>query len=170
MTVDSFEPFVRSHSTSLLRTAYLLAGDRAAAEDLLQDTLTRLYPNWSRVEAADAPVAYVRRCLLNEFLNARRRHSPQTVDFDVQWVGDAVPDHVDAVVDRDETTRLLAGLTERQRAAVVLRYYHSSTDSEIAAALGCREATVRSLLRRALLAMRERRDLHPDGSSDRRHH
>ena len=72
-----FSMFVRQHSTTLLRAAYLLTGDRGAAEELLQDTLVRLYPQWSRVQAADVPMAYVRRSLTNNFLNGRRRHSSQ---------------------------------------------------------------------------------------------
>lgn len=53
----TLDGFVREHSTNLLRTGYLLTGDRAAAEDLLQDTFARLYPRWSRVANADAPLA-----------------------------------------------------------------------------------------------------------------
>jgi RNA polymerase sigma-70 factor (sigma-E family) len=151
---SSFEAFVREHSTSLLRTSYLLTGEVAAAEDLLQDAFVRLYPNWGRVTGARAPMAYVRRCLLNEYLNARRRGGVQIVDVDVAEDADPAPDLVDGVAARDETTRLLAVLSERQRAAVVLRYYHALDDTEIAETLGCRRATVRSLVSRALLAMR----------------
>lgn len=154
LPVSSFEAFVREHSTNLLRTSFLLTGDRGSAEDLLQDVLTRLYPNWDRVDTAQAPMAYVRRCLLNEYLNSRRRRSVPLADFDVRDHAGSVPDLVDGLADRDETTRLLARLNERQRAAVVLRYFHSLSDSEIAATLGCRETTVRSLLHRALLSMR----------------
>jgi RNA polymerase sigma-70 factor (sigma-E family) len=154
LPVSGFEAFVREHSTSLLRTSYLLTGDAAGAEDLLQDALTRLYPNWHRVDAAAAPVAYVRRSLLNEYLNSRRRRTLTLVDFDIRDHPGTLTDVDDGVVNRDETTRLLHRLTDRQRATVVLRYFHSLSDTEIATMLGCREATVRSLLRRSLLAMR----------------
>jgi RNA polymerase sigma-70 factor (sigma-E family) len=168
LPVSSFEVFVREHSTSLLRTSFLLTGDRVSAEDLLQDALTRLYPNWSRVEAAAAPVAYVRRCVLNEYLNSRRRRTVQLVDFDVRDHGASLPDLVEALADRDETTQLLRRLNDRQRAAVVLRYFHSLSDTEIAGILACRESTVRSLLHRALLSMRAAHGLVPSGPSDRR--
>jgi RNA polymerase sigma-70 factor (sigma-E family) len=161
LPVSSFESFVREHSTSLLRTSFLLTGDRARAEDLLQDALTRLYPNWYRVDAAQAPVAYVRRCLLNEYLNSRRRQTVAVVEFEVGDYAGSVPDLVDGLADRDEATRLLRRLNDKQRAAVVLRYFHSLTDTEIATMLGCREATVRSLLRRALLSMRAAAGLVP---------
>jgi len=70
-----FSTFVRLHSTALLRSAFLLTGDRIDAEELVQDTLVRLYPNWGRVIEADVPLAYVRRSLTNNFLNGRRRRS-----------------------------------------------------------------------------------------------
>src|SRR3990170_4847590 len=60
-----FDAFVASHASRLLRTAYLLAGDHGAAEDLLQDTLVRAWGRWPRVAAADQPLAYVRRMLVN---------------------------------------------------------------------------------------------------------
>ena len=161
---SSFENFVREHSTSLLRTSYLLTGDINSAEDLLQDALTRLYPNWARVTEAQAPVAYVRRCLLNEYLNARRRRTVQVVDVDAAAT-DQRPDFVEGVAARDETARLLAVLSERQRAAVVLRYFHSLDDTEIAETLGCRRGTVRSMVSRSLAAMRAAQAAVPSATS-----
>jgi hypothetical protein len=51
--------FVRANTRTLYRTAFMLAGNAHAAEELLQDTLAILYPKWDRVTAADSPVAYV---------------------------------------------------------------------------------------------------------------
>src|SRR5580693_7459146 len=70
---QAFAAFVRAHTATLLRTAYLLTGSSSAAEELVQDTLVRLYPKWDKVEQADAPIAYVRRATVNGFLNGRRR-------------------------------------------------------------------------------------------------
>lgn len=151
---STFEAFLRDHATSLLRTSYLLTGDVGAAEDLLQETMAGLYPKWERVDGAQAPMAYVRRCLMNEYLNARRRRVVSLVDYDVTEASDPAPDVADEVADHDETMHLLATLNGRQRAAVVLRYFHGLTDKEIAGALDCRESTVRSLIHRALAAMR----------------
>lgn len=151
---SAFEAFVREYSTNLLRTSYLLTGDRAAAEDLLQDTFTRLYPRWSRVMAADAPLAYVRRSLTNEFLMAKRRRTLPLVDVDISADRGWVTDAQDEIGARDATLRLLRNLGERQRAAVVLRYYLALDDQEIGHLLACREATVRSLVSRGLAALR----------------
>lgn len=152
--IVQFADFVRAHTPLLVRTAYLLTGSGDAAEDLVQDTLLRLYPQWHRVQAAEVPLAYVRRSLTNTFLNQRRRRSSTEV------VTDRLPDRpadrtaIDDLVDRDEVWLLLATLAERQRAALVLRYYDGLDDAEIARALDCREGTVRSLISRGLATLR----------------
>jgi RNA polymerase sigma-70 factor (sigma-E family) len=149
-----FAVFVRANTAALLRTAYLLTGSAAAAEDLVQETLTRLYPKWSRVEQAEKPLAYVRRCLANNFVNATRRKSNTEVAVEF------LPEHADGtdsattLAERDEVWRMLTTLTERQRAALVLRYFHDLPDDEIADALGCRVGTVRSAISRGLAALR----------------
>lgn len=149
----SFAAFVRANSSTLFRTAYLLTGDSGRAEDLVQDTLTRLYPKWALVEAADNQVAYVRRALTNGFLSERRR--PASRDIPLWELPDraAAADVARDVVDRHLLWSLVGELPERQRAAIVLRYFHDLPDDEIAESLGCRAATVRSLLSRAVAAM-----------------
>ncbi len=80
MTEDEvFVSFVRDHHAALYRTAYLLTGTDHQAEELLQDTLVRLYPRWDRASAAASPVAYVRRALLNAFFSGRRRPSSRVL-------------------------------------------------------------------------------------------
>ena len=153
-----FAQFVREQTTALLRSAYLLTGSSPAAEDLVQETLLRLFPKWDRVMAADVPMAYVRRSLVNGFLNQRRR--PQSREI----VVDAVPERLENgvgrdigvdVSNRDLVWRLLATLPDRQRAALVMRYFEDLADPEIAQSLGCRLGTVRSLISRGLAALRD---------------
>jgi RNA polymerase sigma-70 factor (sigma-E family) len=150
----TFAHFVREHTAALLRSAYLLTGSAAGAEDLVQDTFLRLYPKWDRVTAADVPIAYVRRSLVNGFLNQRRKASSHEIVIDV------VPERPDArdigfdITNRDLVWRMLARLPDRQRAALVLRYYHDLADEEIAEILECRLGTVRSLVSRGLAALR----------------
>jgi RNA polymerase sigma-70 factor (sigma-E family) len=151
---EAFAAFVRLHGRSLFGTAYLLTGDGGRAEDLVQDTLSRLYPRWDRVSAADAPLAYVRRSLVNRFLNLKRRPSTREVFMadlpDVAGPGDLA----DRVTDRGVLSQLMRTLPQRQQAALVLRYFHDLADDDIAAALGCRTGTVRSLLSRGVEALR----------------
>jgi RNA polymerase sigma-70 factor (sigma-E family) len=152
---ELFARFVREQTAALLRSAYLLTGSAAAAEDLVQDTLLRLLPKWDRVAGADVPMAYVRRSLVNGFLNQRRRQSSS------ELVIDELPERIvgrDVGVDvtnRDLVWRLLATLPDRQRAALVMRFFDDLADEEIAAALGCRVGTVRSLVSRGLAALRD---------------
>lgn len=149
-----FTTFVRAHTPALLRSAYLLTRDAASAEDLVQDTLVRLHPNWSRVSGAAVPIAYVRRSMMNNFLNSTRsrsRNEPALAE---------IPDRADGsdlaglVTDRVMVAALLDSLPPRQRAVLVLRFLHDLDDAQIAAEVGCRRATVRSIARRGLAGLR----------------
>jgi RNA polymerase sigma-70 factor (sigma-E family) len=149
-----FAPFVRANTPALLRTAYLLTGSASAAEELVQDTFARLYPKWARIEAAEVPLAYVRRAMTNGFINHQRRAGRR--EFAVESVPE-LADRWDAaaqLADRDEVWTLLRTLPDRQRAALVLRYFHDLPDEEIASTLDCRVGTVRSLISRGLAALR----------------
>jgi RNA polymerase sigma-70 factor (sigma-E family) len=151
----AFAAFVRANSRSLYGTAYLLTGNRDAAEELLQDTLVRLHPKWARVVAAESPLAYVRRALINGFVSRRRRAASREVPLrDLPDLPDAA-DVAEAVSTRRALITLLAGLPTRQRAALVMRYLYDLPDTEIAAALGCRVATVRSIVSRGITTLHE---------------
>jgi RNA polymerase sigma-70 factor (sigma-E family) len=151
---SGFAAFVYEYTPALLRTAYLLTGNGNAAEELVQDTLVRLYPKRDRVERADVPLAYVRRSLANAFVNQQRRASRREFAY-----GD-LPERVDdrddfrQVIDRDEIWHRLASLPDRQRAALVLRFFEGLSDDDAADALGCRAGTVRSLISRGLATLR----------------
>ena len=154
LVADDFASFVRAHTPALLRTAYLLAGDAVSAEELVQDTFVRLYPRWELVRAAAAPMAYVRRSMANQFVNQTRRPWRREIVMDVLPERPAEGDAAGQLDDRDALWSLLRTLPDRQRAAVVLRYFHDLPDDEIAATLGCRLGTVRSLISRGLSALR----------------
>jgi RNA polymerase sigma-70 factor (sigma-E family) len=150
-----FAQFVRDQTSTLLRSAYLLTGNSVAAEDLVQETFVRLFPKWDRVQAADVPMAYVRRSMVNGFLNQRRRPASR------ELVVDEVPERIDGrdigaeVTNRDLVWRLLTTLPDRQRVALVMRFFDDLADEDIAKSLGCRLGTVRSLISRGLAALRE---------------
>ena len=165
-TEEGFARFVREHSSALLRTGYLLTGSRLAAEELVQDTLVRLFPKWDRVEAAELPLAYVRRSLANAWVNQRRRAARREYAFaDVPERADE-HDPVGQLVERDHLWAGLADLPARQRAAIVLRFYEDLDDADTAAALGCRVGTVRSLISRGLATLRDRMAPDPPGGPD----
>jgi RNA polymerase sigma-70 factor (sigma-E family) len=160
---EVFAEFVRQHTRSLFSTAFLLTGSRERAEDLLQETLTALYPKWDRVEAADHPAAYVRKAITNRFLNSVRSAGREVVAWEVpdSWDGIDVSEQVAA---SRTVWQLLGELGERQRAAVVLHYFHDQSDEEIGAGIGCRRSTARSLISRGLATMRAALD---ERTSDR---
>src|SRR6266851_3056481 len=146
---------VARNGDRLLRVGFQLTHDRAAAQDLVQGALVRVYSAVRRGgrEPQDW-YAYLRRAVINEYLRTRRLLSGTEV------VTDRVPEAPPAesaegrVDDRAEVWAVLGKLSARQRAVLVLRYYEGLPDGEIAALLGCREASVRSLARRGLAAMR----------------
>jgi RNA polymerase sigma-70 factor (sigma-E family) len=164
-----FEQFVEDCTDSLLRTAYLLTRDRSAAEELVQDTLVALYPQWPKVAQAQSPIAYVRRSLINRYLNQQRRGSACELSIDFTAAHSAQracgPDFANRVDDRDQLRRALSTLPARQRAAVVLRYFHDLSDQQVAEAMGCRATTVRSLISRALSTLRSHA-AGPEGRAD----
>ena len=150
-----FELFVASRSTALLRTAYLLcAGDRGAAEDLLQDVLERMYPKWRRLKGS--PEAYARVALANASANRWRTRSRRVRETPLTT---APPQPVRGpekeVVDRDEVVRALGELPERMRAVIVLRFFDDLSEADTAAALGCSTGTVKSQTSRGLAKLRD---------------
>jgi RNA polymerase sigma-70 factor (sigma-E family) len=147
---SSFEEFVAAHGGALGRLCYQLTGAHDPALDLAQDVLERVYSRWSRVARAEHPYAYVRRIAVNTHLNHLRRQlltlATDPMALDVAVDDPDLPD--------DELWQALASLPDRQRAALVLRYYEDCPDAEIALALRCRPATVRSLVSRGLATLR----------------
>jgi len=132
---SDFDDFVRTRGNGLLRVAYLLTGDRHAAEDLLQEVLERMYVRWPHIR--DAPEWYARRSLVNR-ANSRwrqRKRRPETTLLD--GAHPTAPDHADSVAGRHSLVEALAALPGRQRAAIVLRYLDDMSIPDTARALGC---------------------------------
>jgi RNA polymerase sigma-70 factor (sigma-E family) len=147
--------FVRARYGSLLRTAFLLCGDRGKAEDLVQTTLAKTVVAWSRLQGAEGIDHYVQRVLVNTFLTSRRRRSWWELPLG-RPVESPARDEYASVEQRDLLRRALEGLPARQRAAVVLRFYQDLSEQDTARALGCSVGTVKSLTSRGLRTLRER--------------
>lgn len=150
---DDFVAFVDARAGALLRTARLLtAGDRHAAEDLLQTALERAYVAWPRIVRKGAQEAYVRSILTRAAIDRTRQRTRRG-----EVVTDEVPDvpvHHAGPEDRDHVFALLAALPPRQRAVMVLRYYDDLSEAQIAETLGCSAGTVKAHASRALAALR----------------
>ena len=157
---DQFRAYVVARSAGLLRTAYLLTGNRADAEDLLQTSLAKTYLAWDRVREREALDGYVRRIMINTQTSFWRRRRPEAPY-------DEVPDapgrdqHADSDL-HDALWTALGTLSGKQRAMVVLRYYEDLSEAETAAALGVSVGTVKSTTSRALAALRADASLRDD--------
>jgi RNA polymerase sigma-70 factor (sigma-E family) len=148
-----FESYVVARRAQLRRTAYLLCGDWHRAEDVVQETLARLYVHWRRASRAGNLDAYVRRSLVNTYLAEGRR--PWRRERSTDRVPErACADGAAAADTRDELRRALAALGASQRAIVVLRYWDGLTVEETAAALGCSSGNVKSQSARGLERLR----------------
>jgi RNA polymerase sigma-70 factor (sigma-E family) len=157
--------FAADQSVALTRFAYLICGDRQLAEDLVQDAFLALYRRFGDEVAADAPLAYARRVIVNAHISRGRRrgyHELAVADLPDHGV---LPDHGE---EQAAMWQALSGLVDRQRTVLVARYYVGMSDREIAALLDCREGTVRSLAARAFAALREHPGLRPTHTEEDR--
>lgn len=152
-SAPDFEPWAREHAPRLLRLATLLAGRREVAEDLTQEALLVAYQRWGSIGGMEHPWAYVVRVLVNAHLAGRRSAGREARRLRLTAAPEAVP-LATGVEDRSELAAALAGLGARQRAVVLLRHLDDLSDEQIAAALGCSVATVRSQSSRALAHLR----------------
>lgn len=151
--VDDFEQYVAGRQRALLRLAWVLTGDWALAEDLVQTALVRAWPHWQRLEGGAGADAYVRRIMVNKSLDWRHR----------RWTGEVptaeLPDVVatgagDAADVRQTLLTAVRGLPPRQRAIVALRFLDDLSEAQTAAVLGCSVGTVKNSAAKALAALR----------------
>lgn len=125
--------------------AALLVDDVETAEEITQDAFVALHRNW--VHVTD-PIAYLRRSVVNGGRDVQRRRAVRRRTEDRELLAD------DASLDVNHLDDVLRTLPDRQRAAIVLRYCEGLGDADIAEALGVRQPTVRTLVRRGLAQLR----------------
>jgi RNA polymerase sigma-70 factor (sigma-E family) len=150
----TFQEFAAARLPAVLAFAAVLTGQRATAEDIVQEVLLRAYARWDSIGGLDRPELYVRKMVLNEFLSWRRRSWRLISAGDASFAPDSVVDHADWHADRAALLAEIGRLPRRQRAVLVLRYYEDRSDTEIAELLGCQPSTVRGYASRALAALR----------------
>ena len=151
-----FERFVAQRSATLLRTAFLLVGDRGEAEDLLQTALLRTALKWPGVRGE--PDAYARQVLVNLARDRWRRLKRRPVEHPMDDLPPALArhrDHADTVVDNQLLAAGLAALSQRQREVLALRYFEDLSVADTAAIMGASQGTVKSYTSRALQQLRQ---------------
>ncbi len=153
-SLDALERLYRDEYEASVRLARLLVGDRHRAEELAQDAFVRVAPVLTGEGAVppDNPAAYLRTVLVNLCRDHGRRR--RTVDRHPLPAPTAAP-APGLPADLDEVWQAVRRLPERRRTAIVLRFWADRPTDEIAALLGCRPATVRSLVRRGLASLGE---------------
>ena len=178
--IGGLEPLIARYQVAAIRLAYLLVGERAAAEDVVQDSFLLAYQGITRFRAGSAFAPWFYRIVMNTARQQRRTTARREIA--VCWLasgephGDehdggagalarAQPHDRDPLADpalhaerreaREDLLHAVAELTQKQREAVVLRYYLGCSDRELATILGCSEGTARQRLHGGLIALRQ---------------
>ena len=171
-STPGYVAFVTAHGPALQRLARGLVRSDADAADLTQDVLAAALVHWRRVSAAEEPLAYAHRMMVNAATSwwrrpARRERPTATGDLPAVRSGPPptpgsaagdhrVPDHAEHHAQREELLGALRTLPRRQRVVLVLRYYEGLDDAEIADLMHTGTSTVRSNAARGLATLRAR--------------
>jgi RNA polymerase sigma-70 factor (sigma-E family) len=142
------------HAPGLGRLAYLLTGDAAVAEDLVQEAFVRAFARFAHLRRQDALAGYLRQTVVNLARKHFRRASTERAYLEKARSGDELRAQPDLAL-REQLWTALRELPYRQRCALVLRFYEDVSEREAARLLGCRVGTVKSLVHRGLSSMRE---------------
>jgi len=146
----------REHALGLTRLAFLVLGDRHAAEDVVQDAYCGLYRAWDRMPVHDRALGYVRVSVLNGCRSVQRRARRASGQYQLAAAEPlALSAEADALAGEEQRAAVAAVrcLPPRQREALVLRYFAGLTEAETAAAMQVSRGTVKSTTARALAAV-----------------
>lgn len=148
-TDPAYSEFVLARQGKLRRAAYLMCGDAAQAEDLVQEALIALAEKWESVQHPDA---FVRKVIYRQRVSwwRRSRHELATELLPDRGVDDGATTRARD----DEVHEVLRTLPPRQRAALVLRYFEDLTEAQTAEVMGVATGTVKSLSHQAVARMR----------------
>src|SRR5258707_14443868 len=145
----------QAHALGLIRLAYLMLGERQAAEDVVQEAFAGLYRRWDKLSDPAKALPYVRSSVLNGCRSQLRRHGRAPAGL-ADAAALPVVSAESAVLSAEQRRLVLRALRElppRQREVLVLRFYLDLSEPEIAAAMGIGPSTVRSTAHRALGAL-----------------
>ena len=160
--LDTYDQLVREHQGIAFRTAYVITGSAADAEEVVQDAFVKAYRARGRFRSGAPFRPWLLAIVANEARN-RRRATGRRARLSLQLAeerpsGGAAPSPEVALLAHEERAELLAAvdrLGEEQRAAIACRYFLGLSEAETAAVLGCRPGTVKSRLSRALARLEE---------------
>lgn len=150
---EEYREYVQSALPMLRRLAYVLCQDPHRADDLVQNTLVKLYLRWERARGASSLEAYARTVLFRVFLSERRTSWAKRMVLVEEVPESSIPTGLDAA-SALALRAALATLPPKQRAVLVLRFFADLTVEETADTLGCPNGTVKSHTSRGLAALR----------------
>ncbi len=152
----SLEDLYVRHAPDAARLAFLLTGDRELAQDVAQDAFIRVAGRFRHLRYPDAFPAYLRKTVVNRCMSIHRRAKVERTYVERES-GRRVVDGAEQpdIATRDQLRSALHTLPMRQRAAIVLRYYHDLSEQQVADALDCSPAAARSLVLRGMTTLRE---------------
>lgn len=156
---EQFRVFAREQAAPLRRFGYLLCADWHLAEDLVQNTLVKMFKAWPRIQQRDTVNRYARQTLTRTWLDEKRRpwRRSEARDGELPELADPAVDvaaHGDRGFDREMVLRAMTEVPPRQRAVLVLRYWEDLSIAETAATLSCSEGNVKSQQSRGLEKLR----------------
>lgn len=152
----SFTAFVAARRTHLHRLAYAICGDWHEADDLVQTALVKLYVKWPTVRRDGREEAYVRRIILNAYIDSGRRQGRRREQQHPDPQGGEPQDDTEALASRNDVLGALRELPMMQRKVVLLRYWLDLSVRQTAEELGISEGTVKSHAARGLEHLRTR--------------
>jgi RNA polymerase sigma-70 factor (sigma-E family) len=151
--LGGFSGFAAAQSRPLMRAALALTSDFHAAQDLVQETLVRMFENWARVrgDLIESPEAYAKVVLVRTYVSQRRKRSSWEKPLGIAADG---PEEADDPALRVDMAKALATLRAKDRAVLVLRFLCDRSVEQVAADLGISPGNVRSQTKRALERLR----------------
>lgn len=144
------------HGPAAQRLAFLLTGDRALAEDLVQEAFVRVVGRFGHLRVPDAFASYLRRTIVNLHTSQLRRRRLERAWLERERGHVASTNAIPDVGAREELWTAVLELPARQRAAIVLRFYEDLSERETAEVLRCSPAAAKALTARAMETLRAR--------------
>jgi RNA polymerase sigma-70 factor (ECF subfamily) len=153
---EAFRTVVEKYQNILYGTAYLMTGNRTAAEDHVQEAFLSAWKGVGNFRSGYPLKPWLVRILVNKVLSYQRTNTNTMISLDTEFFADpAGDDPAEGIAQRDQLRRVMQLLSNEQRQVVLLRYFAGLSLAETAAALGRRQGTVKSQTFRALELLKD---------------
>lgn len=159
---EAFDLLYEKYKNLVIRTAYLITGNKPDSEDVAQETFVKVYLHIAELKNDAGFRPWMMQILVRTAYRTGKKKSREIPDDEIERLSErenqTILSPLGQLIKREEAemiSRAVAALPVKQRAVVVLYYYNGLSVGEIAAALGCREGTVKSRLHTARKFLRE---------------